>query len=47
MSDIIKSEAANYVSFTDPDGNPIYVADFDPSVEQKREPHAALSSTTV
>ena len=47
VSDIIKSEEANYVSFTDPDGNPIYVADSDPSVEQKREPQAALSSTTA
>lgn len=47
VSDIIQSEEANYVSFTDPDGNPIYVADSDPGVEQKRDPHVAPTSTTV
>jgi catechol 2,3-dioxygenase-like lactoylglutathione lyase family enzyme len=45
VSAIIKSEEANYLSFTDPDGNPIYVADSDPSVECA--PHATLSSTMV
>ena len=40
VSDIIKSEEANYLSFTDPDGNPIYVADSDLSVAQQRAPTA-------
>ncbi|HUQ52134.1 MAG TPA: VOC family protein [Gammaproteobacteria bacterium] len=29
VSDVIRSEEASYVSFTDPDGNPIYVGDRD------------------
>jgi sugar/nucleoside kinase (ribokinase family) len=29
VSDVIRSEEASYVSFTDPDGNPIYVGDQD------------------
>lgn len=29
VSDIIESQEANYVSFADPDGNPIYVGDQD------------------
>jgi catechol 2,3-dioxygenase-like lactoylglutathione lyase family enzyme len=40
VSDIIKSEEANYLSFTDPDGNPIYVADSDLSAGQQRAPTA-------
>jgi hypothetical protein len=31
---------ANYLSFTDPDGNPIYVTDSDLSVGQQRAPTA-------
>jgi catechol 2,3-dioxygenase-like lactoylglutathione lyase family enzyme len=29
VSDVLRSEEANYISFTDPDGNPIYVGDRD------------------
>lgn len=34
VSDVIHSEEANYISFTDPDGNPIYVGDRDPAVDE-------------
>ena len=37
VSDIIKSVEGNYVSFTDPDGNPIYVGDWDPDFDAERE----------
>lgn len=30
VSGIIESEAGNYINFVDPDGNPIYVGDWDP-----------------
>ena len=29
VSNIIESEEANYITFADPDGNPIYVGDWD------------------
>jgi hypothetical protein len=44
VSDIIKSEDANDISFADPDGNPIYVGDSDPSVDDDRESRAAVGS---
>ena len=46
VSDVIKSEEANYISFEDPDGNPIYVGDWDPDFDEEHEPHAAVGSTT-
>jgi len=46
VSDIIKSEEANYISFADPDGNPIYVGDWDPDLDEEDEPHHAVGSTT-
>ena len=46
VSDIIKSEEADYISFEDPDGNPIYVGDRDPAFDEEHEPHAAVGSTT-
>jgi hypothetical protein len=36
----------NYISFADPDGNPIYVGDWDPNVDVEHEPHDAVGSTT-
>jgi catechol-2,3-dioxygenase len=33
VSDIFKSVEANYVFFEDPDGNPIYVGDWDPDFD--------------
>jgi len=36
VSDIIKSEEANYISFEDPDRNPIYVGDRDPGIDDER-----------
>ncbi len=33
VSEVIKSEEANYISFADPDGNPIYVGDWDQEFE--------------
>jgi catechol 2,3-dioxygenase-like lactoylglutathione lyase family enzyme len=46
VSDIIGSEEANYISFADPDGNPIYVGDWDPDFDKEHEPHDAVGSTT-
>ena len=46
VSDIIKSEEANYISFADPDRNPIYVGDWDPDLDEEHEPHHAVGSTT-
>jgi catechol 2,3-dioxygenase-like lactoylglutathione lyase family enzyme len=46
VSDIIKSEEANYISFADPDGNPIYVGDWDPDLDEDHEPRRAVGSTT-
>jgi catechol 2,3-dioxygenase len=31
---IIESEAGNYINFEDPDGNPIYVGDWDPDFDE-------------
>ena len=44
VSDIIKSEEANYVSFTDPDGNPIYVGDRDPLVDHEQDGREAADA---
>ena len=46
VSDIIESEAGNYISFTDPDGNPIYVGDWDPDFDEEHEPNDAVGSAT-
>jgi sugar/nucleoside kinase (ribokinase family) len=32
---IIESEAGNYINFVDPDGNPIYVGDWDPDFDAR------------
>ena len=34
VSDIVETEAGSYISFTDPDGNPIYVGDWDPDFDE-------------
>ena len=44
VSDIIKSEEANYVFFTDPDGNPIYVGDRDPLVDHEQDGREAAGA---
>ena len=48
VSEIIRGEPdeANYVSFADPDGNPIYVGDWDPEFTEGHEPQNAVGSTT-
>jgi catechol-2,3-dioxygenase len=46
VSDIIKSEEASYISFNDPDGNPIYVGDWDPDLDKEHESRHAVGSTT-
>lgn len=46
VSDVIKAEEANYVSFTDPDGNPIYVGDRDPARNEELDLSYAVDSTT-
>ena len=44
VSDIIESEAGNYISFADPDGNPIYVGDWDPDFDKKEEEHESVGA---
>jgi catechol 2,3-dioxygenase-like lactoylglutathione lyase family enzyme len=46
VGDIIRSEAGNYISFTDPDGNPIYVGDWDPDFDRQPEVHAGVGSAS-
>jgi predicted enzyme related to lactoylglutathione lyase len=46
VSDIIRSQEANYIHFTDPDGNPIYVGDWDAELDEQSKSHQTLSSTT-
>jgi catechol 2,3-dioxygenase-like lactoylglutathione lyase family enzyme len=46
VSDIIESEEANYISFADPDGNPIYVGDWDPDLDKTLESRDRVGSTT-
>jgi catechol 2,3-dioxygenase-like lactoylglutathione lyase family enzyme len=45
VSDIIESEEANYVSFEDPDGNPIYVGDWDPVFDEQQALQDAVASS--
>ena len=50
VSGVIESQEGNYISFADPDGNPIYVGDWDFNAEGDqgdREPHAVASTTTT
>ena len=50
VSDVIRSEEASYVSFSDPDGNPIYVGDQDlvsdeaSAFSDELEPHVTAAS---
>ena len=52
VGDVIRSEEASYVSFTDPDGNPIYVGDRDlvsdgaSEFDDEFEPHDSTDSAT-
>ena len=46
VNDIIASEAGNYISFTDPDGNPIYVGDWDPDFDKEQEAHDIVGSAS-
>jgi sugar/nucleoside kinase (ribokinase family) len=46
VSDISESPEANYIHFTDPDGNPIYVGDWDPDADAVPQKHETVSSTT-
>ena len=34
VSDIVETETGSYISFADPDGNPIYVGDWDPDFDE-------------
>jgi catechol 2,3-dioxygenase-like lactoylglutathione lyase family enzyme len=45
VSGVIESQEANYIHFTDPDGNPIYVGDWDPTIVQEPESRATVGST--
>ena len=46
VSGIIEAQDANNITFADPDGNPIYVGDWDPDSTEEREPHDVVGSTT-
>jgi catechol 2,3-dioxygenase-like lactoylglutathione lyase family enzyme len=45
VSAVIESQEANYISFTDPDGNPIYVGDWDPAIARDAEVEQTVEST--
>jgi catechol 2,3-dioxygenase-like lactoylglutathione lyase family enzyme len=50
VSGVIESQESNYISFADPDGNPIYVGDWDFNSEGAQgdhEPQAVGSTTTT
>jgi catechol 2,3-dioxygenase-like lactoylglutathione lyase family enzyme len=47
VSDIIKSEEASYITFADPDGNQIYVGDWDPDFDKDHKPHDAVAGSTT
>lgn len=47
VGDIIESEEGNYISFADPDGNPIYVGDWDPDFDEEREPNDAVGKAMI
>jgi len=44
VSGVIESEESNYITFEDPDGNPIYVGDWDYTGEN--QPREVMESTT-
>jgi len=44
VSGVIESEESNYITFEDPDGNPIYVGDWDYTAENA--PRDVMESTT-
>ena len=46
VSDIVASQAGNYISFTDPDGNPIYVGDWDPDFDREQEARGVVGSAS-
>ena len=45
VSGILESQEANYIQFTDPDGNPIYVGDWDPAPAHGPEARETVDST--
>jgi hypothetical protein len=45
VSNVIESEEASYINFTDPDGNPIYVGDWDPDFDETQQSEQAELST--
>jgi hypothetical protein len=53
VSDVIRSEEASYVSFRDPDGNPVYVGDQDlvsdgaSEFNDELQPHDGVASATT
>jgi hypothetical protein len=46
VSDIVESEPGKYISFVDPDGNPIYVGDWDPEFDKDREAQDVAGTAT-
>lgn len=46
VSEVIESEEASYIRFTDPDGNAIYVGDWDSDFDEEYEPHDVVGSAT-
>ena len=47
VSGTIASTEANYIHFEDPDGNPIYIGDRNPGVDEAAEPEAVGSSSSA
>ena len=46
VSGVIESQEANYIQFTDPDGNSIYVGDWDSTIAHEPESPESVGSTT-
>jgi catechol-2,3-dioxygenase len=46
VSGIIESAAGNYIHFADPDGNSIYVGDWDPDFDEEHEAQKIVGSAT-
>lgn len=44
VGNVIESEEGNYINFADPDGNPIYVGDWDPDFDEEHEPDAVVAA---
>jgi catechol 2,3-dioxygenase-like lactoylglutathione lyase family enzyme len=47
VGDVIESDEGNYLNFADPDGNPIYVGDWDPDFDEEHEPNDSVGKAMI